>query len=164
METTSLIITIKGGIIQNITSNNNQHNVKIHIVDYDNNTFDKGIEPDLILNEEKFNAEVSSYVMEMGVNSLNGLTVDDYLLMNKKKHEAVKNARMFLYENDELEIHDTIDNIEHQVNLIVEAYKNDNDEYIDHIDGVCVCQKVEWSYTAKEFLETINYPIELINV
>lgn len=45
-----------------------------------------------------------------------------------------------------------------QVHAIVREYNSGNETgMIDHIDGVWVCEKFEYSFTVKDFLDQIDY-------
>ena len=110
------------------------------------------------MNTERAAQAIKDYLIALKIakklpKDLNNLDVDSIReVLDAQFHEledAYDEAGSFLVGDDELTVKEMVD-------LIVA--NEDQTEIIDNIEGVVVWEKVENTFSCKEFLNLINYP------
>lgn len=74
----------------------------------------------------------------------------------ERKHPKKTKLQLAIEKAGEYLVPDGGTQVEDMVKLIVN--NPDENEIIDYIDGVTVWEKVEYSFTVKQFIELIDYP------
>lgn len=97
---------------------------------------------------EKIRDAVEGYLDPMGHDTEELLNVIQNCLPTKEE-ETVERASHYLCEPDDTTIAE-------QVALIVAQAEIDGSVMLDHVDGIMVWEKVEYSFTVDSFLEEIG--------